>query len=179
MSKVNLTHTPLSQLSFTNPPSNLESQTHILTPTDIPTILTLILDLAAYEKEPASTVEATPEKLLKTIAFAPSAENPSSTPTEITPQRPARCLLLFPSKEDAKAGGKAAGLALYYYTYSTWRALPGIHLEDLYVEPEWRGKGFGSALLAELAKEVLEMGGARCMFFLFPFTYSAFSLLIH
>jgi GNAT superfamily N-acetyltransferase len=50
---------------------------------------------------------------------------------------------------------------LYFYNYSTWRARPGIYLEDLYVRETERGHGYGQRLLGTLAKEVLEMGGGR------------------
>ena len=52
-------------------------------------------------------------------------------------------------------------MALYFYNYSTWRAKPGIYLEDLYVRAGERGKGYGGRLLSELAKEVVQMGGGR------------------
>lgn len=52
-------------------------------------------------------------------------------------------------------------MALYFYNYSTWRARPGIYLEDLFVTESERGNGYGLRLLAELAKEVVEMGGKR------------------
>lgn len=53
------------------------------------------------------------------------------------------------------------GFAVYYHTYSTWLAKPGIFLEDLFVHPDQRGKGYGKRLLAEVAKRVEEMGGGR------------------
>lgn len=52
-------------------------------------------------------------------------------------------------------------MALYFYNYSTWRAKPGIYLEDLYVSPSERKKGYGKRLLVELAKEVVTMKGGR------------------
>lgn len=52
-------------------------------------------------------------------------------------------------------------MALYFYNYSTWRSKAGIYLEDLFVMPAGRGKGYGTRLLSELAKEVVAMGGAR------------------
>jgi GNAT superfamily N-acetyltransferase len=52
-------------------------------------------------------------------------------------------------------------MALYFYNYSTWRARPGIYLEDLYVRETERGKGYGQRLLGELAKEVVGMQGGR------------------
>jgi GNAT superfamily N-acetyltransferase len=120
--------------------------------------LRLIQNLADYEKEP-DAVEATVESLENTIAFAPSdsAGNDATVPnTEaITPSRPSRCLLLFSPE------GKAVGMALYFYNYSTWRAKAGIYLEDLWVEPSERGRGYGKRLLVELAKQVVAMKGGR------------------
>lgn len=52
-------------------------------------------------------------------------------------------------------------MALYFYNYSTWRSAPGIYLEDLYVQPAARGKGYGFRLLKFLAKEVVSIGGRR------------------
>ncbi|KAG5927313.1 hypothetical protein E4U42_002372 [Claviceps africana] len=126
---------------------------------DAPVILDLIRGLALYEKEP-DAVEATVETLLNTIAFAPdspdSAAHAAVPDTEpITPHRPSRCLLAFDSS------GRAVGMALYFYNYSTWRAKPGIYLEDLFVQPEDRGKGYGKRLLVELARQVVAMDGGR------------------
>ena len=52
-------------------------------------------------------------------------------------------------------------MALYFNNYSTWRAAPGIYLEDLFVRPEYRGRGYGKRLLQELAKETKRIGGKR------------------
>ena len=52
-------------------------------------------------------------------------------------------------------------MALYFYNYSTWTGAPGIYLEDLFVKPAYRMKGYGTALLKQLAKEVLKVGGRR------------------
>lgn len=52
-------------------------------------------------------------------------------------------------------------MALYFYNYSTWRARPGIYLEDLFVQPSQRKKGYGKLLLVQLAKEVIAMDGGR------------------
>lgn len=57
--------------------------------------------------------------------------------------------------------GVTAGIALYFYNYSTWRARPGIYLEDLYVKQSERKKGYGKRLLVQLAKEVVAMKGGR------------------
>jgi GNAT superfamily N-acetyltransferase len=52
-------------------------------------------------------------------------------------------------------------MALYFYNYSTWRSAPGVYLEDLYVDPSERGKGYGFKLLQYLAAEVVKIGGRR------------------
>ncbi|KAL9128916.1 MAG: hypothetical protein Q9217_002506 [Psora testacea] len=140
---------------------------------DVPLILSLIHELAAYEKA-SSSVEATESSLLRTLSFpsnpsqgyaktlllfAPpshsSSSHPSTTTTTSTctsPSSSSSALLPFP---------QCAGMALYFSNYSTWRAAPGIYLEDLYIRPEYRGRGYGTALLKELAREVQRMGGGR------------------
>ncbi|RCI08861.1 hypothetical protein L249_5003 [Ophiocordyceps polyrhachis-furcata BCC 54312] len=112
---------------------------------DVPAILSLIKALAVYEKEP-DIVEATVESLQSTIAFESESTSPS---------RPARCLLAV------TPGGEAVGMALYFYNYSTWRSRPGVYLEDLFVQPSERGKGYGKRLLVELAKHVVAIDGRR------------------
>lgn len=52
-------------------------------------------------------------------------------------------------------------MALFFHNYSTWRAAPGIYLEDLFVRPEYRGRGYGTMLLRELARETERVGGQR------------------
>jgi GNAT superfamily N-acetyltransferase len=135
------------------------AKAHISSSLDVPTILQLIQELADYEKEP-NAVQATHETLLSTIAFAPTGlVSPSNTTPSIgdaiSSSRPARCLLLF------TPSGEPAGMALYFYNYSTWRAKPGIYLEDLFVREKFRGSGYGQRLLGELAKEVVDMDGGR------------------
>jgi GNAT superfamily N-acetyltransferase len=52
--------------------------------------------------------------------------------------------------------GKPVGFALWFYTYSTFQGRHGIWLEDLYVDPELRGKGIGKALLVDLARRCVD-----------------------
>jgi GNAT superfamily N-acetyltransferase len=61
----------------------------------------------------------------------------------------------------AEWGGKPAGFALFFYNYSTWQGRPGLYLEDLFVKPEFRGKGIGKALLLHLAKIAVENNCGR------------------
>lgn len=97
--------------------------------TDIPVILQLIRDLATYERAPNDVV-ATEEGLVE-VLFGPK---PS-----------AEVLLAF-------EGETPVGFAVYFYNFSTWLGRPGLYLEDLFVKPEHRGKGYGRALLVDLAK---------------------------
>ena len=52
-------------------------------------------------------------------------------------------------------------MALYFNNYSTWLASPGIYLEDLYVRPQYRKRGYGTLLIKALAKETVKIGGKR------------------
>lgn len=127
--------------------------------TDVPTILQLIKELAIYENA-LDEVKATHKSLLQTIAFAPTPDvSPANTtPSDgdvPSPTRPARTILVFTPE------GKPAGMALYFYNYSTWRSKPGIYLEDLFVRESERKHGYGQMLLGALAKEVVEMDGGR------------------
>lgn len=61
----------------------------------------------------------------------------------------------------AEEAGEAAGFALFFPNYSTFLARPGIYLEDLFVRPEYRGRGHGKALLAAVARLVVERGCGR------------------
>ena len=57
--------------------------------------------------------------------------------------------------------GEAAGFAVYFYNFSTWLGKYGIFLEDLYISPEFRGRGAGKALLQYLAKQAVAEGCGR------------------
>jgi len=113
----------------------------------VPTILALIKELAEYERA-SSSVLATENSLRSTLSF-PS--KPSSGY--------AKTLLIFPPASSTP--NHCAGMALYFNNYSTWRAGPGIYLEDLFIRPEFRGKGYGKRLFGELALEVKRIGGYR------------------
>ena len=113
--------------------------------TDVPQILAFIRALAVYEREP-DAVTATEAGLLRD-GFGP---NPIYF-----------CLM-------AEQDGHPAGFALYFFNYSTWKGCPGIYLEDLFVEPDFRGLGIGKALLQQVGRNrggkrlpAAAMGGAR------------------
>ena len=100
---------------------------------DAPRILQLIKDLAGYEKAPLEA-KATLQQIEETIF--------GDRPT-------AFCHV-------AEDNGGVVGISIWFLNYSTWLGKPGIYLEDLYIEPAHRGKGFGLALLKELAKICVE-----------------------
>ena len=107
-------------------------------PTDIPIILHFIHGLASYEK----------------LEHAVVADEAKLTSTLFGPRPYAEVLL-------AHWDAQPAGFALFFHNYSTFRAAPGIYLEDLYVLPALRGKGIGKALLKELARLAVNRGCAR------------------
>ncbi len=105
---------------------------------DVPDLLRLIRELAAYEKLEHLVVGS--EAMLATQLFG---------------KHPAAEALV------AVSGGRAVGFALYFTTFSTFLCRPGIHLEDLFVEPEQRGAGIGKALLRALAAIAAGRGCGR------------------
>ena len=96
---------------------------------DLPLILQFIRDLAEYERL-AHMVVCTEEQL-RNVLFGE--------------RRYAEVII---GEED----GVAAGFALFFHNFSTFLGRPGIYLEDLFVKPEMRGRGYGKALLARLAR---------------------------
>ncbi|KAF2708607.1 acetyltransferase [Pleomassaria siparia CBS 279.74] len=120
---------------------------------DVPTILALINELAVYENA-ADSVQATPELLLKNLSFEIPSIATSTTDPSFTPGHAKTILLISPE-------GEICGMGLYFYNFSTWTGTPGIYLEDLFVKPVYRGRGYGKAIIKALAKEVVRVGGSR------------------
>jgi GNAT superfamily N-acetyltransferase len=112
------------------------------TPSDVSQILVFIRDLATYEREP-DAVHATEADLLR---------------DGFGTEKRFDCLIA-----ELKESGETipAGFALYFHNYSTWRGHAGIHIEDLYVNPEHRGRGIGKALLTRVAAIALAEGCSR------------------
>jgi GNAT superfamily N-acetyltransferase len=107
-------------------------------PSDVDRVVALTHELADYEKAPDEchlTVEQ-----LHTALFG---------------HRPA----LF--GHVAEVDGEVVGFAVWFLSFSTWRGVHGLYLEDVFVRPEHRGSGLGRALLAALARECVERGYAR------------------
>ncbi len=104
---------------------------------DVPTILEFIRALAAYEKMEDQVIAD--ETLLETWIFE---------------KRKAEVLLAF-------EGDTPVGFALFFHNFSTWLGRAGIYLEDLFVLPEYRGRGYGKLLLKRLARIAVQRGCGR------------------
>jgi GNAT superfamily N-acetyltransferase len=105
---------------------------------DVPLILHFIRSLAEYEK--LGPVCVADEARLRETLFGGRA---------------------YAEVIVAEWKGQAAGFALFFHNYSTFLAQPGIYLEDLFVEPAFRGQGIGKALLTELARIANRRGCGR------------------
>jgi GNAT superfamily N-acetyltransferase len=122
----------------------METPTHFhltispATSDDVPVILRFIRGLAEYEKL-SHRVVADEQKLRETL-FG---------------ERPYAEVLI------ARLGGDPAGFALFFHSYSTFLAKPGIYLEDVFVKPAARGKGVGKALLRAVARAARDRGCGR------------------
>ncbi len=109
-----------------------------ITPSDVEPVVTLVHELADYEKA-ADQCHLTSADL-RAALFGPS---------------PA----LF--GHVAELDGEVVGFALWFLSFSTWRGVYGLYLEDLFVRPAHRGSGLGRALVVTLARECVERGYAR------------------
>jgi GNAT superfamily N-acetyltransferase len=112
-------------------------------PDDVPEIVGLIHELAAYEREP-DAVKATDADLHAALFGA----------------SPALFGLIAVDRAEGE-GGRIVGFALWFLNFSTWEGTHGIYLEDLYVRAESRGEGYGRQLLAELARIASDRGYRR------------------
>jgi GNAT superfamily N-acetyltransferase len=101
----------------------------LATPQDLPAIVNLVKQLAQYERLEHAMVASADD--FRRALFGPD--------------RHAHALIAF-------WGDAPVGLALYFRTFSTFLGKPGIYLEDIFVEPEYRGRGIGKALLQRLAR---------------------------
>jgi GNAT superfamily N-acetyltransferase len=108
------------------------------TAADAAQILAFIRALAAYERAPHAAT-ATEADLLR--------DGFGSNPFFF-------CLI-------AEHGDRPAGFALYFFNYSTWEGRPGLYLEDIFVQPEFRGLGIGKALLKRVAAVAVEKNCRR------------------
>lgn len=107
-------------------------------PHDVPLILELVRELAAYEREPDAVTATGPMLREALFGARPHAE-----------------------AVIAEADGAPVGFALFFHNFSTWTGRPSLYLEDLFVRPEARGRGAGKALLRHLAGVALDRGCGR------------------
>lgn len=108
------------------------------TAADVPLILEFIRELARYEREPDAVI--TTEADLLRDGFGPEPKF---------------------RVEIAEWDGQSAGFAFYFWNYSTWQGKAGLFLGDLFVRPEFRGKGIGKALLVRLAQIAIQNNCGR------------------
>jgi GNAT superfamily N-acetyltransferase len=105
---------------------------------DVPVILQLIRELAEYERAPNDVVAT--EEGLREVLFG---------------ETPAAHVII------GRENGEPVAFAVYFFNFSTWLGRAGLYLEDLFVRPELRGKGYGKALLVRLAQIARERGCGR------------------
>ena len=115
----------------------MEFRIESATERDLPLILKLIKDLAEYEKLAHAVVST--EDILRESLFR---------------KRVAEVVIGY-------AGDEPAGFAVFFQTFSTFLGAPGMYLEDIFVQPEWRRKGLGRQLLVHLARIANERGYGR------------------
>jgi GNAT superfamily N-acetyltransferase len=109
-----------------------------LEPADVPRLLELIDGLAEYEKLPP------PDSAARERLAADATADPPRFQTLL-----------------AEVDGAIVGYAIYFFTYSTFRARPTLYLEDVFVLPERRGQGAGVALFRACAREAVAQNCAR------------------
>ena len=107
---------------------------------DLPEVLRLIRELAHYEREPAAAVA--------TVEDLQAALFPEGHPAHIF------CDLI-------DVEGRVVGMALWFLNFSTWTGKCGIYLEDLFIQPDQRGHGYGKSLLVHLAQRCVAEGYPR------------------
>ena len=105
---------------------------------DVPAIHNLIVELAIYEREPDAVIASV--KDIENNLFGDKAV--------------AYCHV-------AEVEGEIVGIAIWFLNYSTWLGKAGLYLEDLFVRPEFRGRGLGLDLMKTLARLCVERGYER------------------
>ncbi len=112
---------------------NIKLRLRKATSRDIPVVLSFIRELAEYEREPQAVSATTDD--LRRDGFT---------------KHPKFQIII------AEWNGQPAGMAFYFYHYSTWKGRHGIYLEDIFVGPKFRGKAIGKALMAYLARAAIK-----------------------
>lgn len=124
----------MARITTKNPAFTLRPATEA----DVPLILAFIQGLADYERLAHEVVAS--EALLREHLFG---------------RRPVAEVII------GDWAGEPAGFALFFHTFSTFLARPGLYLEDLFIKPEFRGRGCGRLMLAYLARLAQERGCGR------------------
>ncbi len=123
---------------------------------DVPHLLRHIRALAEFEQEP-DAVTATHDDL-ESALFCPDPD-------------------VFAEVVDVD--GHVVGMAIWFMNYSTWTGRHGLYLEDLYIEPEYRGHGYGRDLMVTLARRCVERGLARFEWSVLDWNTSAVDVYRH
>lgn len=147
------------------------------TEADLDAIIALIRGLAEYEREPDAVTLDREELRRHLFGERPYAEvilaedgagtpgaSPGGSERPVPSDEPAASEERVPSgasPEGSERPVHIVGFALFFHNFSTWMGKPGIWLEDLFVMPEYRGRGHGKALLVELARIAVERGCGR------------------
>jgi len=128
------------------------------TEADIPVLLDLVAELAAYEREPDAATGTHQDYLAA----------------------------LFPADGEAavfalvaEVDGNVAGMAIWFRTFSTWTGRHGVWLEDLYVRAAYRGHGLGAELMAALARVCLDRGYPRLEWTVLDWNTAAIEVYSH
>lgn len=121
-------------------PPQADPRVRVATGGDVPAILSLIRELAIYEKS-EHEAQATAEQLEEALF----GEQPT----------------VFALVASDEPDGTVVGFALYFLNFSTWLGVNGIYLEDLFVLQDRRGSGLGKALLRTLAQIAVDRGYGR------------------
>lgn len=119
----------------------------------------MIVELAVVERA-ADEVLATESDLRATL-FAAEPRVFCLIAEDTTPDLTGNMAPGLSMPEGSPAPSAIAGMAIWFLNYSTWHGRHGIYVEDLYVRPQWRGRGVGTALLAALAAECQLRGYSR------------------
>jgi len=117
---------------------------------DLPKIIHFIKDLAEYEKAPNEVV----------LSISDLEQSLFGTNPQVY------CLI-------AELENEVTGFAVWHLNYSTWLGKHGIYLEDLYVDPKYRGQGHGKALLRKLAQICVQRGYKRLQWWVLDWNQSA------
>jgi len=118
---------------------------------DVPVVVSLVHELATYEREPEAVVAT--EDDFRSALFG---DDPKVS-----------CLV---AEDDS---GAVVGFAVWFVNFSTWMGRHGLYLEDLFVRPAARGEGHGRALLVELARIAVERGYQRIDWWVLDWNESA------